>query len=383
MDFHVPEELSSEVERFRLFLDEKVKSRLPTWYRDRSIPRSFLEELGSGGWFGFVWGGSRIRPRPALRGALLIETLARLSPGAAVTFLAHNDLGITGLNLFSKKNLLDAYAGKAVLGELLLCLGNTESEAGSDVANISMKAEKVDGGWILDGAKAYVTNGNISDMAVVTAVTDPEAGRNLRLSMFLVDLTSKGVTRTKLNKQVWIPSDLTRIQMNSVFVPDDHLMGERGRGLQQVLTIFTYSRVFISAMTLGTAEGAFDLAVDHARRRKIFGLRIADHQFKSFQIADLYAKMEASRLLIQKACWAMDLGKPFRLEASLSKYTAVQTAKEVTDWAADLFGAASVIYEHPIHKFPLDAWASSLGEGTQDVQRLVIFREVMRGPERG
>jgi alkylation response protein AidB-like acyl-CoA dehydrogenase len=377
MDFHVPTEMNQEVERFQSFVDEKVKPHLTTWYHEKAIPRSFFSAMGMGGWFGFTWNQGRISARPSLRGALLIEELARLSPGSAVAFLAHNDLGITGLRLFPTDDLLRRYGEPAVLGKLLLCLGNTESEAGSDVANIVTKAEKTDGGWVLNGAKAYVTNGAVSDMAVITAVTDPKAGRNNRLSMFLVDLSSKGISRTKLNKQVWIPSDLTRIQMTNVFVPETHLMGERGKGLQQVLTIFTHSRVFISAMTLGTAEGAYDLALGHSKRRRIFGVRIADQQFKSFQIADLYAKMEASRLLIYKACLAMDSNTPFRLEASLAKYIAVQTAKEVTEWAADMFGAASVIYEHPIHKFPLDAWASSLGEGTQDVQRLVIFREVM------
>ena len=379
MDFHVPREMNHEVERFQSVLDMQVKPHLTSWYHEKAIPRTFFSAMGEGGWFGFTWDRDRIWARPSLRGALLIEKLARLSPGVAVAFLAHNDLGITGLRLFPTDDLPAGFGEPAVMGRLLLCLGNTESEAGSDVANIAMKAEKADGGWVLNGAKAYVTNGTVSDLAVVTAVTDPKAGRNSRLSMFLVDLSSKGVSRTKLNKQVWVPSDLTRIQMTNVFVPESHLMGGRGRGLQQVLTIFTHSRVFISAMTLGTAEGAFDLALGHSRKRKIFGVRLADHQFKSFQIADLYAKMEASRLLIHKACWAMDRDMPFRLEASLAKYMSVQTAREVTEWAADLFGAASVIYEHPIHKFPLDAWASSLGEGTQDVQRLVIFREVMSG----
>jgi alkylation response protein AidB-like acyl-CoA dehydrogenase len=261
---------------------------------------------------------------------------------------------------------------------MLLCLGNTESGAGSDVANISMRADRVQGGWILNGAKAYVTNGAISHKMLVTALSDPDASRSRRLSMFLVDLGSGGVSRTKLNKQVWIPSDLTRIQLSDVFVPDDHLVGERGRGLQQVLSIFTHSRVCISALTLGTAEGAFDMALEQARKRRIFGQKILDQQAKAFELADLYAKMEAARLLILRACWAADREEPFRLEASLAKYMAVQTAREVTQWAADIFGAASVVYEHPIHKFPLDVWAASLGEGTQDVQKLVIFREVMR-----
>lgn len=196
--------------------------------------------------------------------------------------------------------------------------------------------------------------------------------------MFLVDLHSEGVSRSKLNKQVWVPSDLTRIECLNVFVPEDHLVGERGRGLQQVLSIFTHSRVVISALTLGTALGAFELAVAHGEKRKLFGRSILDQQGKAFELADLFSRLEAARLMLLKACWAMDQGQDFRLESSLAKYLAVQVARDTTAWAADLFGAASVIREHPIHKFPMDAWASSLGEGTQDVQKLVIFREVMK-----
>jgi alkylation response protein AidB-like acyl-CoA dehydrogenase len=196
--------------------------------------------------------------------------------------------------------------------------------------------------------------------------------------MFMVNLNSDGVNRIKLHKQVWIPSDLTRIQCADVFVPDDHLFGEPGQGLQQVLSIFTHSRVIISALTLGTALGAFELALNHGKKRKTFGRPVLDHQAKAFESADLYARLEAARLMLLKACWAMDEGKDFRLESSLAKYLTVNVARDVTIWSADLFGASSVIFEHPIHKFPMDAWASSLGEGTQDVQKLVIFREMMK-----
>jgi alkylation response protein AidB-like acyl-CoA dehydrogenase len=309
---------------------------------------------------------------------LIQEELAKLSPGVAVAVLAHINLGLTGLFLFGSEDLQKKYGEAAVNGETLMCVGNSENKAGSDVAGISMRADKVEGGWRLNGAKAYVTNGLIADLAVITAVSDPQASRNNRMSMYLVDLKSQGVKRTKLNKQVWIPSDLTRIQFKDVFVPDAHLLGEQRQGLQQVLKIFTYSRVPISALTLGTAVGAFELALDRAQKRDIFGQRIIDFQAKAFEFADFFARIEAARLMLCKACAAMDENSNFRQESSLAKYLTVQIAREVTPWAADIFGAASVVYEHPIHKYPLDAWASSLGEGTQDVQKLVIFRELMK-----
>jgi alkylation response protein AidB-like acyl-CoA dehydrogenase len=333
--------------------------------------------MGKEGWLGFEIKDGLLEKLSALRGAMVSEQIATISPGVAVAVLAHVDLGLTGLWLFGSQELKEKYAD-AAQGKTLLCLGNTEGGAGSDVANIAMEAKQVEGGWLLNGGKAYVTNGAISDLAIVTAISDPQTRRNYRLSMFLVDLTATGVKRTKLNKRGWIPSDLTRVQLTDVFVPEDRLMGDRGRGLQQVLTIFTNSRVIITGLTLGTALGAFEMALGHGAHREIFGKKIVQFQAKAFEMADFYARIEAARLMLWKACWALDNGKDFRLESSIAKYLAVMIAREVTGWAADIHGAASIIFEHPVHKFPMDAWASSLGEGTQDVQKLIIFREVMK-----
>jgi alkylation response protein AidB-like acyl-CoA dehydrogenase len=348
------------------------------WYQHRQIPAEFFQKMGKSGWFGIEFNKGQLLKGSALREALVAEELAKLSPGVAVAMLAHIDLGLMGLLLFGSDNLKKHYGDSVVKGKTLMCLGNTERQAGSDVASIEMRARKVKGGWLLNGTKAYVTNGWISELAVITAVSDPQASRNNRMSMYLVDLHAEGVKRKKLNKQVWIPSDLTRLQFRDVFVPEDHLLGKQRQGLQQVLTVFTYSRVPIAALTLGTAVGAFELALEHANKRKIFGQTITHFQSKTFEAADFYAKIEAARLMLWKACWKMDQDQNFRQESSLAKYLAVEISRSVTAWAADIFGAASVIEEHPIHKFPMDAWASSLGEGTQDVQKLVIFRELMK-----
>jgi alkylation response protein AidB-like acyl-CoA dehydrogenase len=337
-----------------------------------------LHLLGAGGWYGIKVKGERLIRGSALREAMIAEELAKVSPGVAIVALAHVDLGLMGLFLFGSQRLHQTYGASAVQGKTVMCLGNTENIAGSDVAGVSMSADKVDGGWTLNGTKAYVTNGFIADLGVITAVSDPLADRNHRLSMYLVNLNTEGVRRKKLNKQVWIPSDLTRLRFNNVFVPDDHLLGTRGRGLQQVLEVFTSSRVPIAALTLGTAVGAFNLAHDHMQKRTVFGKQILDLQAKAFELSDFYAKIEAARLVLQKACWKIDQGEDFRQASSVAKYLSVEIAREVTLWAADIFGAASVFFEHPIHKYPLDVWAASLGEGTQDIQKLIIFRELMK-----
>jgi alkylation response protein AidB-like acyl-CoA dehydrogenase len=378
MDFAIPQAVSEDLARFKDFIKTHISPNLPSWNRQRELPPAFFHHMGEGGWFGLRFKDGRLIRESVLKEALVAEELALVSPGVAIADLAHIDLGLMGLFLFGSPDHHQTYGPATTQGKKIMCLGNTENLAGSDVAGISMTAEKVDGGWVLTGTKAYVTNGYIADLGVITAVSDPDAARNNRLSMYLVDLNTEGVGRKKLNKQVWIPSDLTRLKLDHVFVPDDHLLGIRGRGLQQVLEIFTNSRVPIAALTLGGAVGAFNLAVNHMQKRKIFGQKIMDFQAKAFEISDYYAKIESARLMLWKACWEIDQAEDFRQTASMAKYLAVEVAREVTVWAADIFGAASVVQEHPIHKYPMDTWGASLGEGTQDVQKLIIFREFMK-----
>ena len=378
MNFSLPEAVVRDREAFKDFLDHSLAPNLPKWYRSQAIPPGFFQEIAEAGWLGFYSEDGEIKKHSALREAMIMETLAEVSSGMAVSALVVSDLGLIGLYLFGSDFLKKTYAAAALKGETLICLGNTENIAGSDVAGIGLSCEEAEGGWVLNGTKSYVTNGSISHLAVITAVSNPKAERNRRLSMFLVDLSQPGVHRKKLNKQVWIPSDLTRLTLENVFVPHTHLLGRPGNGLQQVLRIFAHSRVPISALTLGTAQGAFDKALSHSCKRRIFNKKLVNFQAKAFEAADFHARMEGARLMLQKASLLMDAGGDFRMAASMAKYLAVQIAREVTIWSADIFGAASVMYEHPIHKYAMDAWGASLGEGTQDVQKLVIFREMMQ-----
>ena len=279
MDFAMPSAISQDLDRLRDFIRTHLTPNLSSWTHAQKIPPAFFHLMGKSGWYGFRIEGDSLVRDSAQREAAISEELAKASPGVAIAALAHVDLGLMGLSLFGSQRLHQTYGAAAVKGKTMLCLGNTENRAGSDVAGIAMSADKVDGGWILNGTKAYVTNGLIADLGVITAVSDPTAPRNDRMSMYLVDL---------------------------------------------------------------------------------------------------YAEIESARLLLQKACWKIDQGDDFRLASSLAKYIAVEVAREVSLWAADIFGAASVIFEHPIHKYPLDVWAASLGEGTQDIQKLIIFRELIK-----
>ena len=276
MDFAMPDIVVQDLEKFRSFLRDHMEPFLGEWYKKEVIPREFFHNLGQDGWLGFTRKNGRLVEQSYLKQTILMEKLAKISPGVAVAVMVQISLGMAPLFLFGSEQQKENYLPAAARGEILLCLGNTEHQAGSDVANIAMEAEKAEGGWVLNGTKAYVTNGAISDLALITAVSDPDASRNRRLSMFLVDLSSTGVSRKKLNKRVWIPSDLTRLNFDHVFVPEENLVGEQGKGLHQVLATFTQSRIPISGLTLGTAVGAFEAGLERASKREI---RAEDRRF--------------------------------------------------------------------------------------------------------
>ena len=175
MDFTIPHSLSEEIVGFKTFIKKRIISELPGWYQRQEIPADFFRELGAGGWYGIELTEDRLFRGSALREALIAEELAKVSPGVAVAALAQINLGLMALLLFGSDDLKTSYGSSAAMGKTLMCLGNTERMAGSDVAGIEMRAQKVKGGWRLNGTKAYVTNGFISDLAVITAVSDPQA----------------------------------------------------------------------------------------------------------------------------------------------------------------------------------------------------------------
>ena len=201
MNFAIPDEVVKDLEQFKDFLQIHQEPYLSEWYKKEAIPREFFQQLGRNGWLGFSQENKQITEQAALRQSILGENLATISPGVAVAVLVQISLGMAPLFLFGSQEQKQRHLPSAISGETLICLGNTEHKAGSDVARVAMQANKVEGGWILNGTKAYVTNGAISDLALVTAVSDPDASRNSRLSMFLVDLSATGISRKKLDKR--------------------------------------------------------------------------------------------------------------------------------------------------------------------------------------
>ena len=198
MDFAIPDKITEDLEQFTGFLRTQMEPFLTEWYKREAVPREFFQNSGKAGWLGFTLKNGELLEQSYLTQTILLEQLAKISPGVAVAIMVQISLGMVPIYLFGSEKQKKIYLPPALRGETLLCLGNTEHKAGSDVASVAMRAEKAEGGWLLNGTKAYVTNGAISDLALVTAVSDPDASRNRRLSMFLVDLSSTGVSRNCL-----------------------------------------------------------------------------------------------------------------------------------------------------------------------------------------
>lgn len=361
------------------FIKEEISPNLTQWYKENTFPVSMVKRIGEKGWLGYVKEGDKWKESPMLENVVLYEKLAEVSPGLAVGVLAHAQLGLLALCYLGDQNQLDRYFTPGMEGKDFMAFANTEPTAGSDVANIRLQAKRVGGGYLLNGTKMYITNGYTADTLIVSAVTNPQAGRKHEgLSLLIVRGNAEGIERRKISKLVWHPSDLATLVFHDCFVPEDNLLGKLNDGFKEIMSVFNSSRIAIAALTYGTALGAFKLALQRARRREAFGKKIIDHQAKAFQFSEMAARLEAAKLLVIKAAWLKDMGKDFVFNASVAKLIVGEEARRTTMWAAESFGASGIMEENPISRYPLDAWGSLLGEGTEDIQKQIIANQLSK-----
>lgn len=377
MDFALTERQKKLKKELKEFLRKEVERKLLSWYKKDEIPREFYRALNEREWLGFRRERGGWTPFPMLETIILYEEMAALSPGLAVSVLAHSTLGLFALDRWGTHEQRERYFEPACRGEMLVAFANTEPTAGSDAAAIRCEAKETSGRYLLTGSKMFITNGPAGDLILVSAVTNPRARRaSHRISLFIVPADLPNIRRQSINKQVWRPASFGTLFFSQTPVPRENLLGEPHRGFPLVMQTFTQSRIAISALTVGTAWGAYRLALERARTRTTFGKRLIEHEAKAFEFSDMLSRLEAARLLVHRAAWRYDRGEDHILEASLAKYFCVEETRAITHWAADVFGASSVMEENPIFKFPWDAQAASLGEGTQDIQKLIISREL-------
>lgn len=334
--------------------------------------------------------------RDTLGYILVIEELAKVDASHAITVSAHTTLGTSPILSFGTPEQRERFVPLLARGEVLGGFGLTEAGAGSDASGTRTRAERVDGGYRLSGAKVFITNAGVGEIFVVTAVTDPDAGTH-GITSFIVCKPTVGLDQAaavgfghradlpfsqglrageKEDKMGWRASDTRELILEDVFVPEEQRLGQEGHGFVNFMKTLDSGRIGIAALSLGLAEGALDIAVRYARTRQQFGHPVWDFQPVQFRLADLATEIEAGRHLTYHAAWLKDRGDPYSKQAAMAKLFCSELAMRATLGAIQVMGAAGYTSDHPVERMMRDAKICEIGEGTNEIQRLVIARHL-------
>jgi short-chain 2-methylacyl-CoA dehydrogenase len=309
--------------------------------------------------------------------AIVVEELARVDSSVAITLCAHTSLGTQPIYLFGSEEQKRDWLPPLCRGEQLGAFGLTEPEAGSDAGNTKTRAELEDGEWSINGAKQFITNAgtDISGLVVITAVTGPGSGSQREISNIVVANGTPGYEQGEpYRKMGWNASDTRPLSFTDCRVPAENLLGLRGGGLRQFFHVLDIGRIGVAAMGVGLAQGAFDQALAYAKERRAFGSPISKFQSIQAKLADLSTEIEAARLLVWKAAWLKDAGRNFTLVAAQAKLKSGRLAVHAADEAVQIHGGYGYIEEYPVCRFYRDAKILTIGEGTDEIQEMVIAR---------
>lgn len=310
--------------------------------------------------------------------ALIVEEIARIDPSIALGVAAHNGLCTGHIFRFGSEELRRKYVPRLTCGETMGAWGLTEPGSGSDASGMQTTARRDGDDWILNGSKNFITHGTVGEIAVIMAVTDREAGAN-GISAFVVDKSMPGFYASKKENKLGMRcSDTSSLVLEDVRVPAENLIGEAGNGFKQALQILDGGRVSIAALSVGLAQGALDASLKYATERRQFGRQIADFQGIQFKLAMMATEVEASRLLTYKAAYLRDQKREFAAEASKAKYFASEVAVRCATEAVQIHGGYGYIKEYPVEKLYRDAKLLTIGEGTSEIQKVVIARSLLR-----
>jgi len=309
---------------------------------------------------------------------IAVEELARIDGSQAATMAAHNSLGISPIFKYGTEEQKARYLPKLTTGKKLWAFGLTEANAGSDSNNTETTAVPRDGKWTINGEKIFITNisSPMSGGVTVQAVTGVKEKRK-ELSVILVDRDTPGYsTEIIQSKMMWRGADTGKVRFKNVEVPEENLLGERGKGSKIMLATLDGGRLSIAAMGLGLAQGAFEMAMEYSSGRIQFGRPVKSFQVNSFKLADMATKIELARALLYKACWLKDNEKPFGKEAAMAKLYTSEIAREVVNEALQIHGAHGLMKGNDIERFYRDQRILEIGEGTSEILRMVIARHL-------
>ena len=375
MNFDLPEEHELLRRTVREFAEERIAPVAEELDREHRFPYEIVAELAELGLMGIPipeeYGGAG---GDTLSYAIAVEELTRIDSSVAITVAAHTSLGTMPIYLFGSEEQKREWLPDLAAGRRLAAFGLTEPGAGSDAGATRTRAELRDGSWMVNGSKIFITNAgtDLSACVTITARTGEEEISNL----IVPNATPGYELSAPMRKMRWHASDTRELSFRDCAVPEGNLLGRRGSGFKQFLEILDGGRISVAAMGLGLAQGAYELAFRYGQERVQFGQAIARFQAVQFKLADMATEIEAARYLTYRAAWLKDQGRPYAKEAAMAKLYTGELSHRVANDALQIHGGYGYIEEFPIARFYRDQKVLEIGEGTNEIQRLVIARHL-------
>jgi alkylation response protein AidB-like acyl-CoA dehydrogenase len=378
MDFRPSDEQEILRRTVRAFAEGEIRPHVMEWDEAQHFPMDLLPKLAGLGLLGVQldeqYGGAGMS---AVDYCICIEELARVCPAIALSVAAHNGLCSAHIAMFGNDAQKTRYLPRLAKGEVLGAWGLTEASAGSDAAAMRTAATRQGECWVINGSKQFITHGAIGGVMVVMAVTDrTKAHRGI--SAFVVDYGTPGMRAGKKeNKLGMRASDTSEVVFQDCRVPPAQMLGEEGQGFINTLQVLDAGRIGIAALSVGLAQGAYEAARSYAKERRQFGQPIASFQAIQWKLADAATRIESSRLLTYRAAWLRDSGMRMTRESAMAKLYASETAVRVADDCVQIHGGYGFVKDYPAEKYFRDVKLLTIGEGTSEIQRLVIARQLL------
>jgi alkylation response protein AidB-like acyl-CoA dehydrogenase len=379
MDFYLTETQKQVKQLARDFAEKEIAPFVRKYDEKGEFPFEIMKKLGEIGFLGITfpeeYGGSGLK---YLDYVVIIEEISRVDPSIGLSVAAHNGLCTNHIYCFGDENQKRKYLPELCTGKKIGAWALTEPQAGSDAANLLTTAVKENNHYILNGNKVFTTHGSVGDVIVVMAVTDKTKGKN-GISSFIVEKGYDGlIVGKKEDKLGMRASDTCSLIFDNCKVPVENLIGEEGQGYKQAMEILAGGRIGIAALSVGLAQGAFELSLKYSKERKAFGKYIAEFQAIQWKLADMATQIESARLLTYKAAYFKDQGKDYSLYASMAKYFASEVAVKCAIEAVQIYGGYGYVKEFPVEKFYRDAKLLTIGEGTSEIQKIIIANKILK-----
>jgi alkylation response protein AidB-like acyl-CoA dehydrogenase len=378
MDFRLTEEQELLRRTVRDFAETEIRPHVREWDDTQHFPAEVMPRLAALGLLGIQfpeqYGGAGMS---AVDYCICIEELARVDPGLALSVAAHNGLCAAHIAFFGTEAQKQTYLLPLARGEKIGAWGLTEATSGSDAAAMRTTAVRAGECWVLNGSKQFTTHGRVGDVVVAMAVTDRAAGSK-GISAFIIERGTPGMTPGKKEDKLGMrASDTSEVLFDNCRIPADHLLGTEGHGFIDTMQVLDAGRIGIAALSVGLAQGAYEAALRYAQERKAFGKTISHFQAIRWKLADNATRIEASRLLTYRAAYLKDQGRRTTRESAMAKLYASEIAVKAADDCVQIHGGYGFVKDYPAEKFFRDVKLTTIGEGTSEIQRLVIARQLL------